>query len=73
MIDDLLQPSLDAATASKPLYSPTACWMTAFFGGPIAALVIFSVNFQRAKDAAATGRVVTPAPMIFGETVSAIK
>ena len=45
---DLLRPSLGDNTPAAALYSPTACWMTAFFGGPIAALVIFAVNFSRA-------------------------
>lgn len=50
--DDLFQPSLSAESPPRALYSPTACWVTAFFGGPIAALIIFGVNFHRAGLAA---------------------
>lgn len=46
--DDLLRPSLDASRPLLPLYSATACWMTAFFGGPLAALIIFAENYRRA-------------------------
>lgn len=48
MNDQLFQPSLGSAQPAQPLFSPLACWMTAFFGGPIAALIIFTSNFERA-------------------------
>jgi len=50
--DNLFQPSLNTETPAQALYSPVACWITAFFGGPFAALLIFGVNLRRAGLAA---------------------
>ncbi len=41
---DLLQPSIAAV---RPLYSSTVLAMTAFFGGMIAASLVFAINAQR--------------------------
>jgi hypothetical protein len=58
MNPDLLQPSVDRQAVARPLYSTTALFAPAFFGGPAAAAVIFALNAQRA------GRVGTDAWLI---------
>ena len=56
METDLLRPSIGRAEPTRPLYSSTALFVPAFFGGPVAAAVIFGMNAARAgrlpRDAA---------------------
>jgi hypothetical protein len=47
MEPDLLRPSIGAAP-TRPLYSTTALFVPAFFGGPAAAAVVFGINAHRA-------------------------
>lgn len=56
METDLLQPSIGRVEPTRPLYSSTALFVPAFFGGPVAAAIIFGMNASRAgrlpRDAA---------------------
>lgn len=49
MNPDLLQPSLGRDVAARPLYSTTALFLPAFFGGPASAAIIFALNAHRAN------------------------
>ena len=55
---DLFRPSIGATAPVRPLYSTTALFVPAFFGGPVAATVIFALNAWRAR------RLRTDAPLI---------
>jgi hypothetical protein len=48
--DDLLQPSLNTADAQrKAIYSTTAGYLTAFIGGPFAAIAMAAINSGRLR------------------------
>lgn len=49
MDSDLLQPSIGAAAPAHPIYSQTALFVPAFFGGPVAAAVVFGINAARLR------------------------
>lgn len=52
--DELLQPSLEKHDETqKPIYSATAGYLTAFVGGPFAAIAMASVNSWRLRRLAA--------------------
>ena len=58
-IDELLKPSLsDAGSTPTPIYSTTAGFATAFFGGPFAAVALTAVNSGRLR------RLAADAPML---------
>lgn len=56
MDPDLLRPSIAQEAPARPLYSTTALFVPAFFGGPAAAALVFAANAHRAgrmpRDAA---------------------
>lgn len=45
--EDLLRPSLSPGHRKVRLYSPTAMFYTAFFGGPVAALAFSTLNSKQ--------------------------
>lgn len=45
--DELLRPSLDGGAVAKAPYSVRTTFLTAFFGGPLAAIAITAVNSVR--------------------------
>jgi hypothetical protein len=47
----LLEPTLATSAQSAPLLSPRATFMTSFFGGPCAALVVGTINLVRLRRA----------------------
>lgn len=48
MNDPLFEPSLQRVRTERPLYSTTTLFMSAFFGGPLAGVIVFAVNSARA-------------------------
>ncbi len=49
MNKSLFEPSLQQVRAERPLYSTTTLFMSAFFGGALAAVIVFAVNAWRAS------------------------
>src|SRR5690606_21066547 len=68
----LLTPSLAGAPAHQLLLSPRATFLTSFFGGPIAALILMGINLQRLgrlkRETAAlvVGGVLALGALVFG-------
>lgn len=48
MNEPLFEPSLQRVRTERPLYSTTTLFMSAFFGGPLAGVIVFAVNSARA-------------------------
>lgn len=46
-LDDLLQPRLRSTTAHRAPYSPTATFLTSFFGGAVGAALVGALNGGR--------------------------
>jgi hypothetical protein len=46
---DLLRPSLGGEAALRPLYSPRANFIVAFFGGPLALILFSGLNARRLR------------------------
>jgi lysylphosphatidylglycerol synthetase-like protein (DUF2156 family) len=53
MDTELLRPTLSGLRSEQPLYSQTALFATAFFGGPAAVALLFGLNSQRSRRGAA--------------------
>jgi hypothetical protein len=66
MRPDLLQPTLARETAIRPIYSSTALLVPAFFGGPVAAAVVFATNAVR------SGRLRSDAPLALAAAASVL-
>lgn len=64
MNESLFEPSLQQVRAERPLYSTTTLFMSAFFGGALAAVIVFAVNAWRASRLPRDGAIIVLAGLI---------
>jgi hypothetical protein len=55
MNESLFEPSLQQVRTERPLYSTTTLFMSAFFGGALAGVIVFAVNAWRGSRLARDG------------------
>lgn len=55
MNGSLFEPSLQQVRTERPLYSTTTLFMSAFFGGALAGVIVFAVNAWRGSRLARDG------------------
>jgi hypothetical protein len=48
-LEHLLQPTLSSEEQRVPIFSVRACFFTAFFGGPLAVILLLALNSNRLK------------------------
>jgi hypothetical protein len=64
-LDELLKPTLEAGDGQqRAIYSTTAGYMTAFFGGPFAAIALTTLNSMRLKRLAADAWLLLGATLL---------